>query len=91
MPVPVTRRAPYGVCLATWPGGHENVHRKKFEPDVVDFLDSALPEPLTSAQYKDLWTNSTKRTGELLSESQDNANYYRRVAFRLSATVAHRF
>lgn len=88
--MPVTRRAPY-VCLATWPGGHENVHRKKFEPKVVDFLDSALPEPLTSAQYKDLWANSTKRTGELLSESQDNANYYRRVAFRLSAGVAHRF
>lgn len=40
--MPVTRRAPY-VCLATWPGGHENPHWKKFKPEVVDFLDSRLP------------------------------------------------
>lgn len=87
--MPVTRRAPY-VCLATWPGGHENPHRKKFDPNVVDFLDAALPEPLSAAHYKELRDNSVKRTGELMSESHDNPNYYRRVAFRLSATVANR-
>lgn len=88
--MPVTRRAPY-VCLATWPGGHENPHRKKFAPDMLDFLDSALPEPLTSEQYRVVWNSSLKRTAELLSEPPDDSSFYRRVAFRLSGAVARRF
>jgi hypothetical protein len=88
--MPVTRRAPY-VCLATWPGGHENPHRKKYQPKSVDFLDSAPSEPLSADEYKRVWDGSTKRTAELLSESQDDPNFYRRVAFRLSSNVAHRF
>jgi hypothetical protein len=88
--MPVTRRAPY-ICLATWPGEHENVHRKKFEPQMVDFLDSRLPEPLTPGEYKAVWNGSTNRTTELLSESRDSAAFYRRVAFRLSAAVASKF
>lgn len=88
--MPVTRRAPY-ICLATWPGEHENPHRKKFEPQMIDFLDSALPEVLTSEEYKGNWNSSTKRTAELLSESQDSSTFYRRAAFRLSAAVATRF
>ena len=38
--MPVTRRVPY-VCLATWPGAHENPHHRRFRPQLVDFLDSS--------------------------------------------------
>jgi len=86
----VTRRAPY-VCLATWPGGHEDPHRKKFQPKIIDFLDSAPSEPSSSEEYKRVWDRSTKRTAELLAESGDDSNFYRRVAFRLSSAVANRF
>jgi hypothetical protein len=88
--MPVTRRAPY-ICLATWPGGHENPHRRRFEPHMIDFLDSALREPLTSDEYKRVWNSSTERTTELLSESRDNSSVYRRVAFRLSAAMSTQF
>lgn len=88
--MPVTRRAPY-VCLATWPGGHDNPHRKKPDPEKVDFLDSVLPEPLKHKQYKKLRETSTARTTALLSECQDSAATYRTVAFRLSSAVADRF
>jgi hypothetical protein len=56
--MPVTRRAPY-VCLATWPGGHENPHRKRPRPGFVDFLDAALPAPLSVEEYK-----AVRRTSE---------------------------
>ena len=88
--MPVTRRAPY-VCIATWTGAHENPHHKRFVPDIVDFLDSRLPEALTGADYKVLWSTSVDRTGDLLSETNDNSKHYRRVAFRLSSGIAHRF
>ena len=88
--MPVTRRAPY-VCIATWPGGRGNPHRKKPKKGIVDFLDSALPKPLSNEEYKAAWDDSVKRTGELLSEQHDNPNYYREVAFRLSAAAAARF
>jgi hypothetical protein len=52
--MPVTRRAPY-VCIATWPGEHENPHRKKCDNHRVDFLDAATAEPLTKQQYDTLW------------------------------------
>ena len=88
--MPVTRRAPY-VCLATWPGEHENRHRTRYEEAVVDFLDSAPAASLTKPEYKQLWNASTARTGELLSDPADDAGFYRRVAFRLSpAAAAHR-
>ena len=32
--MPVTRRAPY-VCLATWPGGHDNPYLTRYERDIV--------------------------------------------------------
>lgn len=88
--MPVTRRAPY-VCLATWPGGHENPHRKKFQPKIIDFLDSAPAKSLSDDEYKRVWDGSTKRTAELLSEPQDDSSFYRTVAFRLSSAVANRF
>jgi hypothetical protein len=88
--MPATRRAPY-VCIATWPGGRANPHRKRPRKGIVDFLDSALPKPLSDAEYKVGWEDSVKRTGELLSEQGDDPNYYREVAFRLSATAAQRF
>jgi hypothetical protein len=87
--MPVTRRAPY-ICLATWPGEHDNPHRKKFEPQTVDFLDATLPEPLSSEDYKAVWSSSTRRTTELLSETEDSSTFYRRVAFRLSGAVTSR-
>jgi len=88
--MPVTRRAPYA-CLATWSGEHENRHRRKYNEAVVDFLDSAPAAPLDKAEYKKLWDASTARTGALLSEPADDANHYRRVAFRLSPAAAHEF
>ena len=87
--MPVTRRAPY-TCLATWPGEHENPHRKKFAPQRIDFLDSRLPEPLVAEDYKRVWSSSTSRTTELLSELDDSSAFYRKVAFRLSAAAAAR-
>jgi hypothetical protein len=88
--MPVTRRAPY-VCLATWPGGHENPHRKRYAPDVVDFLDSFPAAALSKPEYQKLWEASTAGTKELLSEPRDDANFYRRVAFRLSPAAAQRY
>ena len=88
--MPVTRRAPY-VCLATWPGGHDNPHRKKYREPVVDFLDAKLPRPLTADQYIAMWDESVAKTGEILAEQQDSPRFYRQVAFRLSADAAARF
>ena len=87
--MPVTRRAPY-VCVATWPGGHENQHqhRRKTRAGVVDFLDARLPDPLTKEEFDALWDASTQRTDELLGELGDHASYYRSVAFRLSVDAA---
>lgn len=88
--MPATRRTPY-VCIATWAGGRANPHRKRPKKGVVDFLDAALPKPLSDGEYKSAWDESTARTHELLSEQGDNPNYYREVAFRLSTTAAERF
>lgn len=81
--MPVTRRAPY-VCLATWPGSHQNPHRTKYHEAIVDFLDSAPAASLRKPEYRKLWDASTARTRELLSDPADDASFYRRVAFRLS-------
>lgn len=88
--MPVTRRAPY-VCVATWPGDHENPHRTKYEDGVVDFLDSAPAAALNKPEYRKLWNAAVEGTGQLLSEPKDDANYYRRVAFRLSPDAARTF
>jgi len=88
--MPAPRRAPY-VCLATWPGGHDNPHRKKYREPIVDFLDARLPKPLTADQYKSTWDGSVERTGEILAEQQDAPSFYRQVAFRLSANAATYF
>lgn len=88
--MPSTRRAPY-VCIATWPLGRANPHRKRPRKGIVDFLDSALPTPLSEDKYKAVWDESVKRTGELLSEQQDSPKFYRDVAFRLSATASRQF
>ncbi len=87
--MPVTRRAPY-VCLATWPGDHENPHphRRKANPKSVDFLDAALAQTLTKDEYDILWDASVARTSELLTETGDNARFYRSVAYRLSPAAA---
>jgi hypothetical protein len=84
--MPVTRRAPY-VCIATWPGEHENPHRKKFDKHRVDFLDAATAEPLTKQQYDTLWASSVERTTELLAETRDESRFYRTVSFRLSSSA----
>src|SRR5260370_1621071 len=63
--MPVHRRAPY-VCLALWPGKHDNVHyaRKlkapKPEPrPVVGFLDAKLLPKLVPEDVYDLTWDST--------------------------------
>jgi hypothetical protein len=87
--MPVTRRAPY-VCLATWPGGQDNPHshRRKPRPGVVDFLDAALAESLSRAEFDRMWDASVARTQELLVETGDDARFYRTVAYRLSPAAA---
>lgn len=83
--MPVTRRAPY-VCIATWPGGHENPHRKKPALGRVDFLDSHLDASRVSKPaYDKVWASSVERTTQLLTETADNASWYRNVTFRLSS------
>jgi hypothetical protein len=88
--MPVSRRSPH-VCLATWPGEHENPHRTRYEEGTVDFLDSAPAASLSKPEYRKLWDASAARTRELLSDPADDAGFYRRVAFRLSPAAAHRF
>jgi hypothetical protein len=86
--MPVTRRAPY-VCLAAWPGGHDNPHWTRYDQDIVHFLDTDLTTlQLTVPKYRSLMTASRSTTEQLLSELSDDARYYRRVAFRLQGSVA---
>ncbi|TMQ08378.1 MAG: hypothetical protein E6J91_33335 [Deltaproteobacteria bacterium] len=86
--MPVTRRAPH-VCLAGWPGGHDNPHWTYHERDIVHFLDTDLTAlELTTPKYRSLTKASRSTTEQLLSELGDDARYYRRVAFRLQSSVA---
>jgi len=86
--MPVTRRAPY-VCLAAWPGGHDNPHWTHYERDIVHFLDTDLTAlQLTIPKYRSLTKLSRSTTEQLLTELGDDARYYRRVAFRLQGSVA---
>ncbi len=85
--MPVTRRAPY-VCIAAWPGGHDNPHWTRFEQGIVHFLDTDLTAlKLTKAKYKSLTKVSKEATEELLRELGDDFRHYRRVAFRLLPSV----
>lgn len=85
--MPVTRRAPY-VCIAAWPGEHDNPHWTKFEKGIVHFLDTDLTRlELTKAKYQALTKSSVEATTELLREPPDDARYYRRAAFRLSPSA----
>ena len=86
--MPVTRRAPY-VCIAAWPGGHDNPYWKRYEEHIVHFLDTDLSAlRLSKAKYKSLTDISKSTTEQLLSELNDAARFYRRTAFRLRAAVA---
>lgn len=85
--MPVTRRAPY-VCIAAWPGGHDNPHWTRFDQGIVHFLDTDLSAlKLTKPKYKSLTKVSKDTTEELLHEVGDDARHYRRVAFRLQTSV----
>jgi hypothetical protein len=85
--MPVTRRAPY-VCVAAWPGEHDNPNWTRFEKDVVHFLDTDLSGlKLTKPKYQALTKSSIAATKDLLSDPPDDARYYRRAAFRLSSTM----
>jgi hypothetical protein len=85
--MPVTRRAPY-VCIAAWPGEHENPHWTRYDEGVVHFLDTDVSKlQLTKPKYRSLTTASKDATRELLSEVGDDARHYRRVAFRLQRGV----
>ena len=86
--MPVTRRAPYA-CVAAWPGEHENPSWTRYDERIVHFLDTDLAAlKLTKAKYRSLTKASTDATNTLLSELHDDARYYRRTAFRLSAATA---
>ena len=85
--MPVTRRAPY-VCVAAWPGEHDNPHWTKFENGIVHFLDTDLGRlGFTKAKYQALTRSSVEATKELLKDPPDDARYYRRAAFRLSPSA----
>jgi hypothetical protein len=86
--MPVTRRAPY-VCLAAWPGGHDNPHWTRYEQDLVHFLDTDLAAlQLTPAKYRSLTKASKEASELLLHELDDDARHYRRAAFRLQPSAA---
>ena len=86
--MPVTRRAPY-VCIAAWPGGHENPYWTRYDKGIVHFLDTDLSAlKLTKAKYKSLTNVSKAATADLLSELGDDARHYRRAAFRVQRSVA---
>lgn len=86
--MPVTRRGPY-VCIAGWPGGHDNPHWKRYDEGIVHFLDTSVSGlRLTPAKYRSLNRASIDATKELLADPADDARYYRRAAFRLQSTVA---
>lgn len=85
--MPVTRRAPH-VCIAVWPGGHENTRWTRYAKDTVDFLDTRLDPPgMDAASYKKRWKQSETETARYLADPPDDPKHYRRVAFRLSADV----
>ncbi len=85
--MPVTRRAPY-VCIAAWPGEHENPHWTRHDERIVHFLDTDLSKlRLTKPKYQSLTAASRDATRELLSETSDDARHYRRVAFRLQRSA----
>jgi len=82
--MPVTRRAPY-VCIAAWPGEHDNPRWTKFEKGIVHFLDTDLTNlKLPEKKYRALTKASIDATKELLKEPPDDARFYRKAAFRLS-------
>jgi hypothetical protein len=86
--MPVTRRAPY-VCLAAWPGGHDNPHWTRHLEGIVHFLDADLTAlQLTTAKYRSLTQASKAASEQLLAELGDDARNYRRAAFRLHGSVA---
>ena len=85
--MPVTRRSPY-VCLAGWPGEHDNPHWKKFEPSIVHFLDADLSRlGLNPQKYRSLNKASIDATKDLLAELGDDARHYRRAAFRVQQSA----
>jgi hypothetical protein len=87
--MPVTRRALY-VCIAAWPGEHENANWTRYDEQIVHFLDTDLAAlKLSKAKYRSLTKASKDTTQALLSEPHDDARYYRRTAFRLSASTAN--
>ena len=86
--MPVTRRAPY-VCIAAWPGGHDNPHWKRYDEGIVHFLDTDISAlGLSKAKYKALTNKSQSITHDRLSELGDDARHYRRTAFRLRSSTA---
>jgi hypothetical protein len=85
--MPVTRRAPY-VCIAAWPGEHENPHWTHYDERIVHLLDTELSKlQLTTPKYRSLTTASQDATHELLSQLGDDARHYRRVAFRIQSSA----
>jgi len=87
--MPVTRRAPY-VCIAGWPGGHDNPHWKRYEDGIVHFLDTDVSElGLTGTKYRSLNKMSIDATKELLADPSDDARHYRRAAFRLQSSAGN--
>jgi hypothetical protein len=85
--MPVTRRAPY-VCIAAWPGEHDNEFWTRYDPAIVHFLDTDLTRHrIDKDAYKTLTRESKNATKALLSELGDDARHYRRVAFRLQASA----
>jgi hypothetical protein len=86
--MPVTRRAPY-VCLAAWPGEHDNPHWTRYEQAIVHFLDTDLSAfQLTPTKYRSLTEASRAASERLLHDLDDDSRYYRRSAFRLQPSVA---
>ena len=78
--MPVTRRAPY-VALSLWPDLHANPYRKDKRGPVVGFVDGA--HGMGRTRYEGVWSSTSDKVGNLLSDPPEDRPWLRQVAFVL--------
>jgi hypothetical protein len=83
--MPLTRRAPY-VCIALWPGGHENPHWPAKGPR-VSLAD--MPHNLEFEAHQKMKADSEEHKRDYLDKLSEGAADHR-VSFCLSPTIRDR-
>lgn len=78
--MPVPRRAPYH-ALVWWPGGRQNIHNRKPQPE-LGFIDAdhRIEDEVT---FKAIRERSTERTKNALAYAPEDFRRFREVAFCL--------